>query len=87
MFQFYHAKIEYELARLAVPLDQLARRNLQEILNEELDKIDLVFVRTLFELFYKKHLLIKDIDVLYEDVLEGRKEDSCYFLNLGLMGM
>ena len=70
-----------------MPLDQLARRNIQETLNEELDKIDLVFVRTLFELFYKKHLLIKDIDVLYEDVLEGRKEDSCYFLNLGLMGM
>ena len=70
-----------------MPLDQLARRNLQEILNEELDKIDLVLVRTLFDFLYNKQLLIKDLDVLYEDVLEESKEDFCYFLNVGLMGI
>ena len=70
-----------------MPLDQLARRNLQEILNEELDKIDLVFVRTLFDFLYNKQLLIKDLDVLYEDVLEESKEDFCYFLNEGFMGI
>ena len=70
-----------------MPLDQLARRNLQEILNEELDKIDLVLVRTLFDFLYNKQLLIKDLDVLYEDVLEESKEDFCYFLNEGLMGI